>query len=178
MHTAIDVIRRLHAHRRWFREKMIAATRLLTPEQQRAHFAMGPGGVFALLAHCCAAERLWLAMVEGGDPTTPFSPLDENATIEALVAQWSDAEARWERFLAAVTVADLARPITRVREGKAYTSSLGDVLLHVCTHQMYHAAQFKNMLRQLGVTDQPMSDYIVYAREIWSDSGTEKARGH
>lgn len=150
---------------------MIATARTLTPEQQRKPFAMGPGSVFGLLAHCCAAERLWLQMVDGPDPAAPFVPLDDVASIDALMVLWTEADAHWEAFLAKLTGAELGRAVARVREGKPLTTTLEDVLIHVTTHQMYHAAQFKNMLRQLGVTDQPLSDFIVFARETWSAAG-------
>jgi len=39
------------------------------------------------------------------------------------------------------------------------------VLIHVNTHQHYHAAQIVNMLRHLGVKPPPACDFIVMARE-------------
>lgn len=155
---------------------MVTAARTLTPEQQRKPFAMGPGSVFGILAHCCAAERLWLQMVDGPDPASPFVPLDDQPSLDALLALWSEADAHWDRFFAKLSIADLDRPVTRVREGKPLTTTLGDILIHVATHQMYHAAQFKNMLRQLGVAEQPMSDFIVFARETFSRETAGAAR--
>jgi uncharacterized damage-inducible protein DinB len=167
MHTALDLHKTTYAHRAWFREKMLNAARGLSQEQLRRPFDMGPGSVFKLLSHCYAAETLWVTMLEGKDPATPFSPPDDLPTVDALAALWKETDARWQRVLATATDADLGRPVARVREGKTYTSTFGDVLLHVSMHQMYHAAQFKNMLRQMGVSDLPMSDFIVFAREQW-----------
>lgn len=166
-HTAIEVHRTMYAHRAWFRDKMLAAARGLTQEQLRRPFDMGPGGVFKLLSHCYAAETLWVTLLEGKEVGTPFSPPDDLPTVDALAELWKATDARWRKVLADATDADLDRPIARVREGKTYTTSFADVLVHVSMHQMYHAAQFKNMLRQLGVAELPMSDFIVYAREQW-----------
>jgi uncharacterized damage-inducible protein DinB len=166
-HTAIDVHRTMYAHRAWFREKMLNCARGLTQEQLRRPFDMGPGGVFKLLSHCCAAEALWISLLEGASPAVPFSAPDDLPTVDALAELWNATDGRWRRLMSHLTDADLNRPIARTRDGKTLTTTLADVLVHVNMHQMYHAAQFKNMLRQLGVTDLPMSDFIVYAREQW-----------
>lgn len=62
-------------------------------------------------------------------------------------------------------------PVVRVREGKRFTTTVQEVLLHVCMHQMYHAAQCKNMLRQLGANELPTSDSSSFARENWVAAG-------
>ena len=167
MNTAIDAIRRLHDHRRWFRAKMIDALKALTPEEQRRAFPMGPGSAFAVVVHCWFAETAWVNAVDGSNPAMTMPSPDTFPTLDSLLDAWKPTDARWDQFLAQVADADLARPIERVREGKTYTTTLADVLIHVTTHQMYHAAQFKNMLRQLGKTDLPMSDFIVFGRETF-----------
>ena len=139
----------------------------LSADDQRQPFAMGPGSLFATLTHCYGAEALWLETIEGRDGSAVFASASQIQSLDELASRWSELDARWDRLLSGLTAADLAKPVTRVREGKAYTTSLGDVLIHVCTHQMYHAAQLKNMAKQLGVKDLPFSDYIVYAREQW-----------
>ena len=168
MHTTLDIIRRLHEHRRWFRSKMIDAARALTVEEMRHPFPMGPGCVFGLLVHCQFAETAWISAIDGSDPAVVAKGAEAFPALDALLEHWKETDARWDRFWATLVPSDLSRPVVRIREGKAYTTSLEDVLIHVCTHQMYHAAQFKNMLRSLGKADLPLSDYIVFARENWS----------
>jgi uncharacterized damage-inducible protein DinB len=160
-------IRRLHEHRAWFRAKMIASAEKLSPRDLRQSFPMGPGSVFAVLVHCWAAETAWINALEESDPGFVLPGPDSFASLDALLDEWKKTDARWDAYWARLKESDLAKPVVRVREGKAYTTSVADVLIHVCTHQMYHAAQLKNMLRQLEVTDLPPSDFIVFARETW-----------
>ncbi|MDZ4831204.1 MAG: DinB family protein [Phycisphaerae bacterium] len=168
MNTATDAIGRLHEHRRWFRVKMIEALKSLSPEEQRRTFPMGPGSAFAVAVHCWGAETGWISAVEGATAAMTLPGAETFPTLDSLLDEWKKTDARWDRFLAAVTDADLGKPVARVRDGKTYTTTLADVLIHVTTHQMYHAAQFKNMLRQLGKTDLPPSDFIMFGREKWN----------
>lgn len=160
-----DTIRRLHEHRRWFRDKMIASAEKLPPADLRQSFPMGSGSVFAMLVHCWAAETAWINAIEETDPGFVLPGADSFASLDALLDEWKKTDVRWDAFWAKFKDGDLTKPVSRVREGKTYVTSLADVLVHVCTHQMYHAAQFKNMLRQLEVPELPPSDFIVFARE-------------
>jgi uncharacterized damage-inducible protein DinB len=166
MNTALEPIRLLNAHRQWFRKKMFEAAKALTTEEIQRPFPMGPGSVIGILAHCLFAETVWINAVEG-NPTFVPAKQEGHPSLDVVAAAWQPIDVRWDKVFATAKDSDLARPVVRVREGKAYTTSLCDVLMHVCMHQHFHAAQFKNMLRQMGKTDLPPSDYIMYAREMW-----------
>jgi uncharacterized damage-inducible protein DinB len=49
--------------------------------------------------------------------------------------------------------------------GQRFGSRRSDVLLHVCTHAHYTAAQVVNMLRHLGVEKLPDTMLISLARQ-------------
>ncbi|MFO0827917.1 MAG: DinB family protein [Phycisphaerales bacterium] len=166
MNTAIEPIRLMNAHCLWFRRKMFEAAKPLSKEELERPFAMGPGSVIGIFTHCLFAETVWINAVEG-NPTFVPAKQEGHPSLDEVAAAWQPITARWEKVFATTKDSDLARPVVRVREGKAYTTSLGDVLIHVTMHQHYHAAQFKNMLRQLGKSELPPSDFIMYAREMW-----------
>lgn len=57
--------------------------------------------------------------------------------------------------------------------GKRFGTRRGDVLLHVCTHAHYTAAQVVNMLRRVGTDKLPETMLISLARqEMAGLSGT------
>lgn len=143
---------------------MLAAVRELPDADLRQSFAMGAGSLFGIVVHCYGAELVWAGVIDETDPARSLPNPEAFASLKEVVAAWDKLDERWDRFLAGVTEKDLDTQRTRVREGKSYSRSLGDILIHVCMHQMYHAAQFKNMLRQVGATELPVSDYIVFAR--------------
>jgi len=161
-------IRRLHEHRLWTRAKLLAAARTCTHDELTRPFEMGMGSLLATLTHLWGAEMVWACVLEQHDPAQPLPPIDKFATLDALEAAWPALDARWAQILAhAADPAYLAQPKPRIRDGKTYTTNAHDILVHVCTHQHYHAAQVSNMLRQMG-KQLPPCDLIFMAREQWT----------
>jgi uncharacterized damage-inducible protein DinB len=165
--TAADTIRRLHAHRVWTRNKILAVARTCSDAELRRPVEMGAGSLFATIVHLWGAELVWANVLEEGDPATIIPSADTFPSVAALEDAWKPLDARWAALLArADDAAFLAKPFPRVREGKTYITDAHAIYLHVCTHHHYHAAQVSNMLRQMGKSLGP-SDLIVMAREQW-----------
>lgn len=165
---AIDSIKRLHEHRLWVNARLVAAAEQLDEESRRRAFPMGPGSVWATLVHVYGAEMIWLGVL-GAVTLKPFPTSDTFKSLVELLAAWSDLHAAWKKYLARLDDAELQRPVTRTNlKGETYTTAAGDVLLHVCTHSMYHAAQLANMFRHLGVSPLPETNLITMAREQWA----------
>jgi uncharacterized damage-inducible protein DinB len=83
-----------------------------------------------------------------------------------LRLKWSELEKRWTGYLASLSSAALEEVV--YRKSASLGTRLGvrrsDVLLHVCTHAHYTAAQVVNMLRQTGVEKLPETMLISLAR--------------
>jgi len=173
-----DVMRRLHEHRMWANQQLLAAARDLSDEALHHPLAIGQGSVWKSLAHMYAAEFVWLAAIDGNEQAaapgdrpdglpgnqrgeTPIASLDELAT------HWQKTDEGWQRMLAGLSDDQLDREVWRVGalSGKRAVTRLSDVLLHVCTHAHYTVAQVVNMLRQLGVGSLPDPMLITLARQ-------------
>ena len=152
MGTRIDTITRLHEHRHWVRNKLLTASRGLTNDGLRKSFEIGIGSVLGTFVHLYGAETVWINVLE-------------NKNLEALERDWELLDRRWSAWLSNVKEEDLDQVAERIREGKSFLTTVMDVLIHVNTHQHYHAAQIVNMLRHLGVKPPPACDFIVMARE-------------
>lgn len=63
--TAIDIIRRLHEHRRWSISRLVESARSLDQSQLHRSFPIGMGSVWATLVHLHAAEYEWLEAIDG-----------------------------------------------------------------------------------------------------------------
>ena len=159
-----DVVRRLHQHRLWANVRLLMAAAALTDDQLRRDFPIGPGSVLKTLAHLFAAEEVWLAALKS-EPTARFRQ-DDFTTLDPLAAAWRDLDGRWREYLAALRDVDLAKPATRISAtGLKTTVPALDILLHVCDHGAYHAAQLTNMLRQVGADPLPNRAFITMSRE-------------
>lgn len=169
--NAADVIRRLHEHRLWTNERMIDACAALSDTDRRKPFPMGPGSVWGTLVHVYGAEMVWLGAL-GAVTARPFPGDSTFKSLDDLLIAWNDLHEQWRRYLAKLDDRELSRPVTRTNlKGVTTTTAASDVLLHVCTHSMYHVAQLMNMLRHLGVSPLPETNLITMAREQWNHAG-------
>ncbi len=93
-----------------------------------------------------------------------------------LKEKWSDLGSRWNSFLESHTSESLAELVqkrsTSSGQGRIYSSSRADVLLHVCTHAQYTTAQVVNMLRQLRISSLPDVMLITLARQEAAESAS------
>lgn len=74
--------------------------------------------------------------------------------------------AEWANWVSAATEAALAHEfIYRNNKREQFKQPVADVLIHLFNHQSYHRGQIVTMLRQLGATQIPALDYIVFTRK-------------
>ena len=178
-HAALALIRRLHQHRTAVNQLLLAAAESLTDEQLHRPLEIGQGSLWKSLTHLFAAEYVWLEALHGNEqPVAPGdSPvgLPGNQTgpsplgsLAELRNEWSELDQRWGGSLAALRVEQLGELIykTSIRSvaGQRLGLARSDVLLHVCTHAQYTAAQVVNMLRQVGAPVLPDVMLISLAR--------------
>jgi uncharacterized damage-inducible protein DinB len=175
--NAVDVIRRLHEHRAWVNRKLVASAERLPGESLRQSLDIGQGSIWKSLLHLYAAEYAWLeALLGNSDPRVPGDvagklPGNQEGeqpirSLDELKAKWSKLESRWQAYLEGLTPDGLDEDVRKITtSGKEYATRRGDVLLHVCTHAHYTAAQVVNMLRQVGAEPLPDAMLISLARE-------------
>jgi uncharacterized damage-inducible protein DinB len=179
MATAVELIARLHQHRAWVNDNLLSAAAALGDEPSRREFAIGQGSVWKSLLHLYAAEFVWLEALLGDDNPVapgdvrgrlPGNQLGDNAiaSVAELREKWGELQRRWDRYLDSLTAESLDEPVYKISnvppQGQRFATRRADVLLHVCTHAQYTAAQVVNMLRQLGVSSLPETMLISLAR--------------
>jgi uncharacterized damage-inducible protein DinB len=178
MQSAVTILQRLHQHRAWVNENLLAAAATLTDEQLQKTFAIGQGAVCMSLLHLCAAEWVWLEALLGNGDTVfpgdvggklPGNQLGEGAikNFAELRDRWQALDRRWQEYLTKLTPESLDDPVEKVASstGQRFATRRSDVLLHVATHAHYTAAQVVNMLRQLGVEKLPETMMTTMARQ-------------
>jgi uncharacterized damage-inducible protein DinB len=179
--TAVSILTRLTHHRAWVNENLLAAAEALSDEQLRQSFAIGQGSVWKSLLHMYAAEYVWLEALLGDDD--PYCPGDERGKLPGnqlgeggprsraeLREAWAALQQRWQDYAAGLAEESLDDPVAKtsviVPAGARLVVSRAEVLLHVCLHAQYTAAQVLNMLRQLGVETFPKT---MLTQLIWQE---------
>jgi len=177
--NAVELIQRLHQHRAWVNCNLLTAAATLSDGRLRSPFAIGQGSIWKSLVHLYAGEYVWLeALLGDDDPLLPGDlpgkvPGNQQGEggitgLDDLRQKWSALEQRWAGYLASLTPEALEELVhkksTSSGLGKRWGTRRADVLLHVCTHAHYTAAQVVNMLRQTGVETLPETMLISLAR--------------
>lgn len=174
---SLDVVRRLHEHRMWVNKKLLEAVEALPPAALRTPHSIGQGNLWRSLMHMYAAEWNWLATLNGDE--APVLPGDRPdglpgnqegqggvKSLAELRAAWARLDDAWKGYLVSLTEADLETPVYKISSLQRTRQGCRriDVLLHVCTHAHYTAAQTINMLRQSGAASLPDPMLISMAR--------------
>jgi uncharacterized damage-inducible protein DinB len=175
--NAVELLQRLHQHRAWVNGNLLTAAANLSDEQLRSPFPIGQGSIWKSLLHLYAAEYVWLEallgkeafLVPGDLPgKLPGNQQGEGGVTDLadLRRKWSELEKGWTGYLASLTPEALAEVVYRKSStGQRLHTRRSDVLLHVCTHAHYTAAQVVNMLRHVGVEKLPDTMLISLARQ-------------
>jgi uncharacterized damage-inducible protein DinB len=178
--NAVDLVQRLHQHRAWVNGNLLTTAASLSDEQLRSPFQIGQGSIWKSLVHLYAAEFVWLEALLGNDDPLiqgdlpgklPGNQQGEGGitNLDDLRHKWIALEKRWSGYLASLTPESLDELVykksTSYGLGKRFGTQRSDVLLHVCTHAHYTAAQVVNMLRQAGADKLPETMLISLARQ-------------
>jgi uncharacterized damage-inducible protein DinB len=175
--NAVELLQRLHQHRAWVNANLLAAAETLSHEQLQSEFQVGQGSIWKSLLHLYAAEYVWLEALLGNEqflvPGDLPGKLPGNqqgkggaTDLADLRLKWSELERRWTGYLANLLSAALEEVVYRksISLGDRLGTRRSDVLLHVCTHAHYTAAQVVNMLRHAGIEKLPETMLISLAR--------------
>ncbi len=173
-----ELLTRLHQHRAWVNGNLLIAAASLTDEQLRSPFQIGQGSIWKSLTHLYAAEYVWLEALLGNEdslaPGDVAGKLPGNQEgeggitgLDDLRQKWTVLDLRWTNYLASMTPESLEDAVFRKSSstGQRFGTRRADVLLHVCTHAHYTAAQVVNMLRQAGADKLPETMLISLARK-------------
>jgi uncharacterized damage-inducible protein DinB len=120
-----------------------------------------PAEALELFAHVLGAERVWLARLrEEASPVAVWPAL----SLEQCGALSAEVVAGLRALVAAAGPEQLARPVPyRNSAGRAFTSTVEEMLLQVVLHGCYHRGQIALLLRQHG-GEPATSDFIAFAR--------------
>lgn len=121
--------------------------------------------LFHTILHLSDAQLIWLARLNGHS-LTGFPSSDYRGTAQEAVRQWvkqSMETARQVQEQPAAYFSGICR--YQNTRGQAFQHSHFEVLMHLFNHASYHRGQLITLMRQLGFTQLPATDYIAFLRE-------------
>lgn len=145
------MLQKLLGHLRWADEQTFAALSQQPGAATDAH---------ERFMHVVAAEHVWLCRIRGEAPRVAVWPKFSVDGCRTLMAQ----NHREFAALVAVDEAALRRQVAyTTSDGRPFTDTVADILMHVAMHGSWHRGQIALRMRQSGGTPVP-SDYILYVR--------------
>ena len=121
--------------------------------------------LFETVEHIWQAELAWLLRIQQAAPST--KPEFPNKDMKALLNTWMLQSKAWEEFIEQATEKQFEEIIAyNSWQGIPFTTPLWQIAQHVFNHSTFHRGQLITMLRTLGVTSFPQTDYIAFAREV------------
>src|SRR5690606_1861578 len=134
----------------WANAKLLDVASRLSDAEFVRDVAGSYGSIRNTLVHTLSAEWGWLERC-GGPPRGPKLQPDAFPTLVSIRAAWQSVEAQMRQFLAALTDADLTRPIEfTFPDSGTRVLPLGALLQHGVVHGIHHRGQVALLLRLLG----------------------------
>lgn len=157
------------AYNLWANGLLAACIQALPPHMQTQPVPSSFAGLHATLLHLWDAESIWWQRMKLQEhvarPSDSFTG-NTNAVIRGLLEQ----SRQWAGWVQGAHEHMLEHQfIYRNSKRETFKQPVAQVLLHLFNHSTYHRGQLVTMLRQLGVTAIPQTDFIV-----WSRSRTSK----
>jgi len=145
-------LRKLIEHLKWADAAALEALRRSSGSDTQA---------LTIYSHVLGAEAVWLARLAGRPSDVAVWPI---LSLEQAASLAERNAAELDALLASLSPDDLGREIDyRTSDGRAFRSSIEDILLHVALHGSYHRGQIALLIR--GGGGEPAStDYIAFIR--------------
>ncbi len=155
MPVSADTLRLHMDYTTWASQRLMDAAAKLTPEELTRDFKTADKSVLDTLVHIYAADRIWLARVQGETRATFIDPEDRDLGL--LQAEWPALLQRWKLWLRDFNDADVLQPVSfKNTKGHAYTQPRWQIILHVVNHGTHHRGQVSGFLRAMGRTPAPL----------------------
>lgn len=111
-----------------------------------------------ILVHMISAERNWIRHVIHGDPRERLDP-NSFPDLDSILKPWHAQRAATLEFLGNLTP-DRRQERRPFPWDAKQTTSLGEIVWHVVTHEQYHRGQVFTRLAMLGRRDLPDYDLL------------------
>jgi uncharacterized damage-inducible protein DinB len=155
----------LYAYNCWANRQVLQAVAPLSADEFTRDLKSSFPSIRDTLVHILGAEWIWLRRWLGESPRAHPAAW-RTLSYPELLDRWGEHDAEQNAFVAQLTDAQLARPLSYTSmRGEPFRAPLHQLVRHVVNHSSYHRVQVTTLLRQLGYT--PVStDLVMYDRMV------------
>ncbi|MFZ4056733.1 MAG: DinB family protein [Ferruginibacter sp.] len=158
------ILHRYAAYNIWAHKKIFESLHQFKEEDIQQAMVSSFEGIVPTLLHLLDAENIWWQRMKLNEYViVPSSHFEGSlADLEKLILQQAQA---WEQWVAEAQEIQFEHEFRYYGlERQQLKISIADMLLHVFNHTSYHRGQIITMMRQLGLSKIPQTDYAFYLR--------------
>jgi len=164
MTVSADTLRTHLDYTAWATARLLEAAAKLSPEELTRDFGTADKNVVGTLAHVFAADRIWMARIQGQPPAKFITDADRDLAL--LNGEWPALLEEWQQWAAGLTDENVATVASyKDLKGNPYDTQWWKIVLHVVNHGTHHRGQVSGFLRAMGHLPPPL-DLIAYYRTL------------
>ena len=164
MTVGADTLRTHLDYTTWATARLLESAAKLSPEELTRDFGTADKSVVGTLAHVFAADRVWVARVQGKPPAKFIT--DEDRDLELMRREWPEVLQAWQQWAAQLRDQNVVEVASyHDLKGNAWTTPWWKIVLHVVNHGTHHRGQVSGFMRTMGHQPPPL-DLIAYYREL------------
>lgn len=120
-----------------------------------------------LMAHLLAAKQVWLKRCNN-ESSADITLWPSDQSLSELKAIAEHVHEGWQQFMDSLNDSDDFSRIISYKNfrGDSWSNRLDDVMAHLINHGTHHRAQIGLLLKNEGLEQLPVTDYIFYIREM------------
>jgi uncharacterized damage-inducible protein DinB len=161
----IDILIEKAKYNLWANQRIVAVLSGLEQEQLIQKIESSFAGVYPTIFHIWNAENIWLERLQGISLNSwPSRDVNDKDNLQKFIQtsklflEFLEKNHRQKEFpFSEISYSNL--------KGDFMNNSAYEIVFHCFNHSSYHRGQIVTMLRQLGVTNIPSTDFIAYLRE-------------
>lgn len=148
----------------WANKHLSEVMLKLSDEQLDKEITSSFSSIRKTIYHIWGAEDIWKKRLSH-EPFEKWAGSDNNFSLEEVIHQWNETSQWFIEFVETSSEDFLKTKLTyKNLAGTEYTNQVSDVIQHVLNHGTFHRGQLITMLRQVGITQLPATDYIAFFR--------------
>jgi len=148
----------------WANKRIIQVMMKLEAAQQEQELASSFSSLKKTILHVWSAEYIWLQRLQLVEHPV-WMEEGFQGTAEEACKQWQHTSVLLQQFVEKqfndAAFSHVLQYYTR--KNQSVKSKVGEVLIHVFNHSTYHRGQLVTMLRQMGISNLPATDFIAFA---------------
>ena len=149
----------------WATDRLFATTMELAPELHTKELESSFPTVSQTWLHIWSGQYVWMQRIKGENISQrPAKTFD--GSMQELLDGMRASSQEWLDFVKGASEEQLLDSFTvEGRSGNKATFVYKDLVMQVMNHGTYHRGQIVTMLRQLGATDLPSTDWARFMGE-------------